>query len=1597
MKHFQRISMLLLAFFFAASAWAQTWTASAVGEGTFYLYNVGNEGFLYGHNDWSTRASLTNQGGMPVTLSSDGAGGYYISTSPTYNNLFLGADGYVDKPSTDADNYTAWNITPVEGQENTYTLQAKKTSNYLFGHASDLTKTTVSSTLPSNSKAYWKLATREALLANFSKATQESPIDATFLILDPYFGRVTNVSGVWTGDVTHGGYESGASQNYCIERFNTTFDIYQTLSGLPNGIYGIQCQGFYRIGGRTDATTRRNNGEEVLNAKYYINNSEGGLMSIFDGSYAKSYTANYNEDKAYTVNGEARYLPNTLSQAANCLRKNDYQNPVVTAVVTDGNIRLGVKKTVAVSNDWTIFDNFILTYYGIDLSALVTSYEEQLAAAKALQSEPMQASVKTALNAAVTAAETNVNTGSQQWLEATLSTLNTALGNAQTSNALYTGSILPAVNAMKAQSASESVKSAVQAKYDNGEYASAAEVYAYYQPLEIAALSQDAGTDYTSIVINPNFELGTDGWVGAPAIGGTDTNKSAEKWNATFDVYQTITGLPNGYYEMTIQGFYRVGDGTNDASKAAAARAEGNEVLNAIYYINDKSKKLMSIFDSDYTKENNTIYNTSAGLDINGTTYYVPNNMSRAAACFAEGEYTNTVIRCMVTDGTLRIGISKSVGNEADWAIWDNVTLTYQGSYAPASYTDVAITLNIENDEVADYLTNTTYAEGTTSVISQYNTAATARNDQPASANIFLPTQTGDATLYVSLDDAYTSPLTYTIPAGSELYELANLLPNSTYYYKVEGDGDAVVTNGTITTTGQLRMIKADGIANMRDLGGWTNANGKRIKYGKIFRGSELRGGKTYTASDADLAMLKNELNIGAEVDLREDIDFADGTMSASAIDGATYTYANLNRWSEDALNLDTEKFKNGFNLILAALKADKAAYFHCIFGADRTGCFAFLLEGLLGLPVDQLYKDYELTSFSSAGLRNKTGIDHKLQYIKALQGNNLQEKFYNYWRGAVGVSESDLNDFINIMIDGTSPITTATLAALPTPAVADGEYYIYLPTVGKFLGRGEAYGARGLGDNYGVPVQITTNGANVSTIKCIDSNLYFGSDCFMDKPASYNTVSWFIEQRGEDLILKSHNGKYMGVTTESNGLIKPRANVASAAEAAPFTLKTAAEQKTIVAATQDANILAAATAAGIDAANVAAFEAALATDYTAVASTAVINSASSGSTTDWPLTQPAQITDTKDNWGNAYNVGDYGGELYQRHGYVSQAVTVPHAGLYKLTLNALYRESSNHNCYALGQRGYDNLSNAYVSINDEYFAQIPSWYSGATNQDYPNTTGEAVALFNNGQYKVEVYAYIGDTKSATIKVNVPGFSPLGWCIFNNFALTEYAKKVTIDEAATTASEACDFANVTLTRTLQPEIWNTLSLPFALDRDQIAASALKDATIYAFSESDASNITFESAYTIEAGKPYLVKLPDQAAAIENPSFTGVTIEATEGVTEGSVGSVQFVGQTYNKSLADVDDVCYLSTNGKVKQLAANGAIKGLRAYFIVPDAQQQAPGVKLFFNLIEDGIQTIANGHQQIANSPLYNLSGQRVNNAQKGIYIVNGKKILVK
>ena len=202
--------------------WAQTWTASEVGAGDFYLYNVGAAGYLIGSNNWDTQASV-GPGGILTTLAAVD-GGYTISTNSVYSNNYLGANGYVDNGTA-----AAWVFTAVEGETNTYIL--KQGDNYLYWGGSG-TALTLNGTAPTNSNGYWKLVTRDNRNAALSNATEDVPADATFLLSDPRFSRNYNHS-AWQGDKTFNDQTKNA--NICVERFNTNFDVYQTISGVPNG------------------------------------------------------------------------------------------------------------------------------------------------------------------------------------------------------------------------------------------------------------------------------------------------------------------------------------------------------------------------------------------------------------------------------------------------------------------------------------------------------------------------------------------------------------------------------------------------------------------------------------------------------------------------------------------------------------------------------------------------------------------------------------------------------------------------------------------------------------------------------------------------------------------------------------------------------------------------------------------------------------------------------------------------------------------------------------------------------------------------------------------------------------------------------------------------------------------------------------------------------------------------------------------------------------------------------------------------------------------------------------------------------------------
>ena len=233
-----------------------------------------------------------------------------------------------------------------------------------------------------------------------------------------------------------------------------------------------------------------------------------------------------------------------------------------------------------------------------------------------------------------------------------------------------------------------------------------------------------------------------------------------------------------------------------------------------------------------------------------------------------------------------------------------------------------------------------------------------------------------------------------------------------------------------------------------------------------------------------------------------------------------------------------------------------------------------------------------------------------------------------------------------------------------------------------------------------------------------------------------------------------------------------------------------------------------------------------------------------------------------------------------------------------------------------------------------------------------------------------------GDAGNYTFTISAAS----GRLTFGNVMIKKaVAKPITISEDATTAPVLW-VANATLTRTLSASYWNTFSVPF--DMEIPAGWTVKE-----FDSAVDNVINFKTATTIEAGKPYLVK---PAADVENPTFDGVIVENTEGETVGD-GVYKFAAQIYNKALDTNGTIAYLATDGKVKKLTSGG-LKGLRAYFIIP------AGASARIAFLGDDDQTT--GISEMKSQPaedgnIYDLNGRRVQTMKKGIYVVNGKKIV--
>lgn len=233
--------------------------------------------------------------------------------------------------------------------------------------------------------------------------------------------------------------------------------------------------------------------------------------------------------------------------------------------------------------------------------------------------------------------------------------------------------------------------------------------------------------------------------------------------------------------------------------------------------------------------------------------------------------------------------------------------------------------------------------------------------------------------------------------------------------------------------------------------------------------------------------------------------------------------------------------------------------------------------------------------------------------------------------------------------------------------------------------------------------------------------------------------------------------------------------------------------------------------------------------------------------------------------------------------------------------------------------------------------------------------------------------------------------------------------RTVLDETSTTAPEAASGVDVRVRRTIAAGEWNTICLPFAMTEAQTKQAfgndvQLADFTGYDVTENADAEIAgitvhFQGVTAIEANHPYIIKV---AAPVTEFTVDGVDITPEEEPTNATIKRTRKAWSemtgTYTAGFTVPEQTLFLS-GGKFWYSTGQTKMKAFRAYFDFYDvlAEVENASVKMVVNFgDETGLSSVSSSIENDQSS-MYDIQGRKVQgqNAQKGIYIINGKKIL--
>lgn len=636
--------------------------------------------------------------------------------------------------------------------------------------------------------------------------------------------------------------------------------------------------------------------------------------------------------------------------------------------------------------------------------------------------------------------------------------------------------------------------------------------------------------------------------------------------------------------------------------------------------------------------------------------------------------------------------------------------------------------------------------------------------------------------------------------------------------------------------------------------------------------------------------------------------------------------------------------------------------------------------------------------------------------------------------------------------------MNAAQTITLHTPAIFDGTYYLYNTDNKKYLSRGGKYATQAIVDEYGIAIVVKTDNENNTELKPFDSYLNLGFDGFMYTDAQGNNIRKFNASKVDggykflnttnQKYLATNNGQVVGDAVEG-GNLQGKSNI--------WTLESVNDHLAVVKTYEDSQAKAAATAAGIVVSNKAELENTLKVENIYPQQIAIkgtqgaVKEKYQGGASNEQVSKPLDIFAETVNglrpglyklsvnafqratlFNDVMNAGGARGKVYV---YANDAKTQLKSIAEEYSDEA-YTEGLNPNSQSEG-KNYPNsigaanqafaknmyVNDVYVYVNADEGAntgtlkfgiQNPTrlgndnsrgaWtcYNNFTLTYYAQVTNEIVdgvhyyyGTHEAPEFEVTNDVPVVDATNATVNnATIKRTNPNGIVYLAEGSTADNGSNIVVGQTCDnlvltdgypfTATKNFEATKAAYTMTsIADGKFGTLVLPFAAQLPADGKAYALDGELNVID----GELVGSAVTSLAANKPVLVtKAGEYTASAVSVAETSASQINTNGNLTGVYQNTEAPVGSYVLQKHDDRVAFYLVNNTKPM-------VKPFRAY-IKPQSTNAKQFIKVVFDGEATGIKEITSDNTK---AEIFDLSGRRVAKAQKGVYIINGKKVIKK